>query len=107
MQWVSMGRYFLDGLKSLESHPSVGEVRGTGLWLGLDFTIDKKTRASFPLPNLMSINARAKEKGVLVKTMGMALEFAPPLVITREEIDEVIPVLDECITEEERAMGLS
>ncbi|MGB5212160.1 MAG: aminotransferase class III-fold pyridoxal phosphate-dependent enzyme, partial [Anderseniella sp.] len=27
-----MGRYFLDGLKTLEHHPSVGEVRGTGLW---------------------------------------------------------------------------
>jgi adenosylmethionine-8-amino-7-oxononanoate aminotransferase len=101
-----MGRYFLEGLQSLEHHPSVGEVRGTGLWLGIDFTIDKKSRAPFPLPNLMSIIARAKEKGILVKTMGMALEFAPPLVIKKEEIDEAIPILDECITEEEKAMGL-
>jgi taurine-pyruvate aminotransferase len=102
-----MGNYFLEGLKTLEHHPSVGEVRGTGLWLGIDFTIDKNSRAPFPLDNLMSIITRAKEKGVLVKTMGMALEFAPPLIIKKEEIDEVIPVLDECITEEEKAMGLS
>ncbi len=85
----------------------MGEVRGTGLWLGIDFTSDKKSRAPFPLENLMSIISRAKEKGILVKTMGMALEFAPPLIIKKEEIDEVIPVLDECITAEEKLMGLS
>ena len=102
-----MGRYFLDGLKTLEHHPSVGEVRGTGLWLAIDFTINKKSRASFPLENLMSIIRRAKQKGILVKTMGMALEFAPPLIIKKEEIDAAILVLDACITEEEKAMGLS
>ncbi|MFC1831671.1 aspartate aminotransferase family protein [Thermodesulfobacteriota bacterium] len=102
-----MGLYFLEGLKTLENHPCVGEVRGTGLWLGIDFTINKKSRAPFPFENLMSIITRAKEKGILVKTMGMALEFAPPLIIKKEEIDEVIPILDECIAEEEKVMGLS
>jgi len=101
-----MGRYFLDGLKTLEHHPSVGEVRGTGLWLAIDFTIDKNSRTPFPFENLMNIITRAKQKGILVKTMGMALEFAPPLIIKKEEIDEVIPVLDACITEEEKDMGL-
>ena len=102
-----MGRYFLDGLKTLEHHPSVGEVRGTGLWLAIDFTVNKQSRTHFPLENLMNIIARAKQKGILLKTMGMALEFAPPLIIQKEEIDEAIPVLDSCITEEEKAMGLS
>ena len=36
-----MGRYFLDGLTSLLNHPSVGEVRGTGLWLAIDFTVNR------------------------------------------------------------------
>ncbi|MBT8271446.1 MAG: aspartate aminotransferase family protein [Desulfobacterales bacterium] len=102
-----MGRYFLDGLKTLEHHPSVGEVRGTGLWLAIDFTLNKKSRTPFPFENLMSIITRAKQKGLLVKTMGMALEFAPPLIIRKKEIDEAIPILDACITEEEKAMGLS
>jgi len=101
-----MGLYFLDGLKSLEQHPSVGEVRGTGLWLAIDFTLNKKSRTPFPFANLMSIITRAKQKGILVKTMGMALEFAPPLIIKKEDIDEAIPILDTCITEEEKAMGL-
>ena len=38
---------------------------------------------------------------------GDGLELAPPLIINKDEIDEVIPVLDACITEEEKAMGLS
>lgn len=101
-----MGRYFLDGLTSLLNHPSVGEVRGTGLWLAIDFTVNKNSRAPFPIENLMSIIARMKQRGVLVKTMGMALELAPPLIISRDEIDEVILILDTCISEEEKAMGL-
>ncbi len=60
----------------------------------------------FPLENLMGIIARMKQKGVLVKTMGMALELAPPLIIDKQDIDEVIPILDACIFEEEQSMGL-
>jgi adenosylmethionine-8-amino-7-oxononanoate aminotransferase len=101
-----MGNYFLDGLKTLERHPIVGEVRGTGLWLGLDFTSDKKIRAPFPLQRLNNIIARARQLGVLFKTMGFALEFAPPLIITKEDIDEALEVLERCISEEEKDMGL-
>ena len=43
-----MGVYFLERLKTLERHPIVGEVRGTGLWTAIDLTSDKKTRALFP-----------------------------------------------------------
>jgi len=101
-----MGNYFLDGLKTLERHPIVGEVRGTGLWLGLDFTSEKKSRAPFSISRTNNIIARAKQYGVLFKTMGSALEFAPPLIITREDIDEALEVLERCISEEEKAMGL-
>jgi 4-aminobutyrate aminotransferase-like enzyme len=38
--------------------------------------------------------------------MGQALEFAPPLIIQKEEIDEAIRILDGCITEEEKEMNL-
>ncbi len=101
-----MGEYFLDGLKTLERHPIVGEVRGTGLWLGLDFTSDKKTRSPFPVSRTNNIIARAKRYGVLFKTMGAALEFAPPLIIAKEDIDEALEVLERCISEEEKAMGV-
>jgi adenosylmethionine-8-amino-7-oxononanoate aminotransferase len=101
-----IGVHFLDGLRTLESHPIVGEARGTGLWTALDLTTDKESRAPFPQDRILSIIHRAKEKGLIIKTMGQALEFAPPLTIQREEIDEAVKILDQCLTEEERDMGL-
>jgi len=103
---AAIGDYFLDGLRTLAHHPSVGEVRGTGLWLAIDFTTDKKTRAPYPPANLLSMVARAKQKGMIIKMMGMALEFAPPLIIEKQDIDMALKILDECISEEESAMGL-
>jgi adenosylmethionine-8-amino-7-oxononanoate aminotransferase len=100
-----LGHYFLAGLKTLERHPIVGEARGTGLWLALDLTSDKNSRAPFPPDRLNHIIARAKQLGVLFKTMGWALEFAPPLIITKKDIDEAVAVLDQCISEEEKEMG--
>ena len=101
-----MGIYFLEKLKALESHPAVGEARGTGLWTAIDLTANKKTRALFPVDRMNNIIRRAKSKGLIIKTMGHALEFAPPLVIKKEEIDEAVRILDQCISEEEKEMGL-
>lgn len=101
-----MGIYFLERLKTLESHPAVGEVRGTGLWAAIDFTLDKRKKTTFPSQGINRLVERAKRKGLMIKTMGQALEFAPPLIIQKEEIDEAIRILEECIGEEEKEMGL-
>ena len=101
-----MGLHFLEKLKTLERHPIVGEVRGTGLWTAVDLTSDKKTRALFPGNRMNNIIQRSKTKGLIIKTMGHALEFAPPLIIQKEEIDEAVRILDESITEEENEMAL-
>jgi adenosylmethionine-8-amino-7-oxononanoate aminotransferase len=103
---LKMGAYFFERLKTLEHHSIVGEVRGTGLWTAIDLTTDKKKRHLFPVDRLNRIIERAKTKGLIIKTMGHALEFAPPLIIQKEEINEAIKVLDECLTEEEKEMGL-
>jgi len=103
-----MGGYFLSGLRELERHPWVGEARGTGLWCALDLTSDKKTRAMFSAADFPggAVVKRARDKGLIIKIMGPALEFAPPLIITTEEIDWALEVLDECLTEEEQARGV-
>lgn len=103
---AEMGRYFLEGLKHLEHHTIVGEARGRGLWLALDLTTDKKTRAPFPVDRIVNMISHAKQLGVIIKAMGCALEFAPPLIITKAEIDEALNVLDQCITEEEENMRI-
>jgi adenosylmethionine-8-amino-7-oxononanoate aminotransferase len=104
---ADMGAYFLERLKELEHHAIVGEVRGTGLWTAIDLTTDKDKRGPFPLSGLNSLVKRGREKGVILKYMGLALEFAPPLTISRDEIDAGIEVIDACLSEEERAMGLA
>lgn len=104
---AEMGSYFLETLRALARHPIVGEVRGIGLWLGIDCTLDKKTRASFPLERLQSLVSRALDKGLVIKLMGQALELAPPLVIQKREIDTAVEILDMCFSEESREMGLA
>jgi putrescine aminotransferase len=66
----------------------VGEVRGLGLWVAVDFTADRATRAPADGATLKAVVARARELGVLVSRNGSAIEVAPPLVISREELDE-------------------
>ena len=74
--------------------------------MAIDLTSDKKTRALFPVNRMNNIIQRAKTKGLIIKTMGHALEFAPSLIIKRDEIDEAVKILSECITKEEKEMGL-
>ena len=77
------------------------------MWLGIDFTLDRKTRAPFPMDRLNRMVQRAQRKGLIIKLMGQALEMAPPLVITKEEIDKGIAILHECIAEETKDTPLS
>jgi adenosylmethionine-8-amino-7-oxononanoate aminotransferase len=104
---AEMGQVFLEALKPLEAQPIVAEVRGTGLWLGLDFTVDKQTKGLFPMNRLEKLVERAKSKGLIIKLMGQALELAPPLVIEKDEIEEGTKILTECIAEEARDMNAS
>jgi adenosylmethionine-8-amino-7-oxononanoate aminotransferase len=103
-----LGKYFLEGLAELEHHPIVGEIRGTGLWTAIDFTADKKTRSPLPADNLVRMAARAKQKGLIIKLapVRQAFEFAPPLIIQKAEIDAAVKIIAECITEEEKDLGL-
>ena len=98
-----MGEYFLDGLKALARYQAVGEVRGIGLWAALDLTTDRSTRALFPADRLERMVQRAKEKGLIIKYMHCALEFAPSLIVTREDIDLALRIIDECLAEDARA----
>jgi adenosylmethionine-8-amino-7-oxononanoate aminotransferase len=97
---ATVGDYLLETMKTLEDHPMVGQVRGKGMWVGLDMTLDKKTRAPVPPETLARLIIRAKEKGLIIKMMGSALELAPPLIIEREEIDRALGLLRECLDEE-------
>jgi len=76
---ASLGPYFLERLRAIQA-PAVHEVRGQGLWIGME--LDRPARP---------FCERLKDAGVLCKeTHERVIRFAPPLVITREQIDWVV-----------------
>jgi ornithine--oxo-acid transaminase len=73
---AELGAYFLDRLRTLRS-PHVSEVRGLGLWIGIELN-----KAARPFCEAL------KEQGILCKeTHEKVIRIAPPLVITRKEVD--------------------
>ena len=104
---AEMGAYLLAALQDrLSGYPSVGEVRGAGLWVSADLTTDRRTRPVWPAANLGRLVLRAQERGYLIKAMGSAIELAPPYIISKEQIDQFVDIFAQCLTEEEKAMGL-
>ena len=100
-----MGRYLEKRLRGLaESHKSVGDVRGKGLFWGVELVRDRETREPFVTrkekfePNtLKRVSAAAMEMGVYVVNIINTLIVAPPLIATEKEIDEGIEVLDRAL----------
>jgi putrescine aminotransferase len=101
-----LGKYLLEALKPLEKHPIVGEVRGLGMWVAVDFTADKRTKAVFTDDTVRAIARRVRDKGVLVGTMGTAVEMAPPLTAKTEELDRLVRAMGEAIDEIARERNL-
>jgi len=89
-----LGTYFMSKLNGLqEKYRVVREVRGMGLMIGMEFRFD-----------VYNLILGSLKQGVLVLDAGRnVLRFLPPLVISREQLDRVIEVLDSVIGEEERA----
>ena len=76
---LELGNYFMEELKKIE-HPSIKEVRGRGLFIGVELT-----EAARPYCEEL------KELGLLCKeTHDTVIRFAPPLIITKEELDWAI-----------------
>jgi acetylornithine/N-succinyldiaminopimelate aminotransferase len=81
-----VGDYFFIRLKELKrKFPFVQEVRGKGLILGMELEMDGG-----------SIVKEMMQKGFLINcTMGNVLRFLPPLIVTKEEVDQMLKALEE------------
>ena len=89
------GAYFQQRLhETFDGHPMVGEVRGVGLMAALEFVADKETKTFFEPARGVGgkVSAAALAEGLIARAMpnGDILGFAPPLVITRDEVDRVV-----------------
>jgi len=105
----------LDQMKArLLPHPIVGDVRGRGLMLGFELVKDKATKEPFD-PKL-HISARLDDeafmRGLITYPCAGAIDgwagdmtlLAPPLIITREQVDEIVGLLDESLAALERGL---
>ena len=83
-----------DGLRSFADHPLVGNVRGVGMMGALELVADKDTRRAFDPEHHVKthlVNC-ARDNGVIIRyaAAGDTLSFAPPLIITDSEIEEML-----------------
>ncbi|MCW1920513.1 aminotransferase [Rhodobacter sp. KR11] len=82
--------------EAFAQHPFVGEVRGVGMMAAVEFVADRETKRGFD-PSLTvgaKVSAACRERGLIARAMphGDILGFAPPLVMTRAEIDEMMEI---------------
>lgn len=101
---VSAG--FQAGLRALSASPLVGEVRGIGLMAALELVADKAGKRSFDPARKIGpyLAARAKEHGLFVRAIGDSIIMAPPLIITREEVGELVRIVSVALAETEQAV---
>jgi putrescine aminotransferase len=84
--------YFAQRMNTLADHPLVGEVRTLGLLGAIELVADKLTRARFQPAGRAGELCRdlALQHGVVMRHVNESMITAPPLVITREQIDELV-----------------
>ena len=92
---AAMGDRLLAGLRGLqEKYACIGDVRGLGLMIGVEFVKDRGTRE--PAPDLLrDLVLAAFRRGLLLLGAGKStLRLAPPLVVDREDVDTALTLLD-------------
>ena len=87
----------------VDKHETVGDVRGRGLMIGVEIVEDKQTRKQAGKMR-DHIVALAFERGLLLLGCGEnSLRLCPALIVTQNEIDVALDILEECIVLAERA----
>lgn len=94
---VTVGAYLIEQLKTLESLPLVGDVRGMGLFAGIEFVRNKETKEPITEAEMATIMGRMMQQNVIVGRtnssfdgLNTVMNFAPSLVITKEQVDRVV-----------------
>jgi L-2,4-diaminobutyrate transaminase len=90
-------------------HPNVGDIRGAGLFLGVELVADKATKASPEDPALLGwLTDVMRQRGLILRNDDRndpTTQICPPLVITEAECDRVVAILAEAFDELGRRLG--
>jgi 4-aminobutyrate aminotransferase len=94
----NVGAYLEDGLRKLQDkYDVIGDVRGFGMMLGVEFVTDKKTLK--PAPELRDkIEYACYERGLIILGCGNnSIRWSPPLILSKENVDVALQIFDEAI----------
>jgi 4-aminobutyrate aminotransferase len=96
---AKVGEYTLDALCEIATrHPCIGDVRGIGLMIGIEFVKDGKTREPDSKLRDRVVDC-AFERGLLTLGCGRStIRFSPPLSVSQTEMDEGLAIFEEAVT---------
>ncbi len=103
---TEVGNYTLDALAEIMArHPSIGDVRGIGLMIGIEFVLDRESKE--PAIKLRDeIVDLAFERGLLTLGCGQStIRFSPPLSVSISEVNDALEIFEEAITLAEENNG--
>ena len=111
---TTMGNYLLDGLNGLkEKHAIIGDVRGRGLFAGIELVKDRETKEPLPEPMANATIGAAKAAGVLIgkttrsfRGFNNTITLCPALTSTKSDIEELVAGIDTALTTVEQKFGL-
>lgn len=97
-----LGQHALERLNEIKDrYPVIGDVRGLGLFLGIELVKDRQTRER-ACDEAEAVMYAALSKGLSFKlTMGNIITLTPALTITRQEMDKALDIIEGCIAEVE------
>jgi len=106
---AEMGEHLGARLEALRRYPIVGDVRGIGLLRAVELVADRETRA--PLDSSLDVGGFVRDhcyrNGMILRNNGDILVLAPPLVVTREIIDEIADNIESGIVAAIERFGLA
>ena len=96
-----VGAHLVQRLEGLHSLGIMGEIRGKGLMIGVELVRDPATKTPFPpRTNLgVRIGKRCLQHGLLLRFDPHWIAFGPPLIVTEQDVDQMVAILEQSIRE--------
>ncbi|MEW6358211.1 MAG: aspartate aminotransferase family protein [Planctomycetota bacterium] len=91
-----LGKRLKKRLEELYKYPIVGDVRGIGTLWAVELVTDRKTREPHPKAGA-AVNTWCREHGMILRNNGNLLVLAPALIMTDEQADEMVGMMEEAI----------
>jgi 4-aminobutyrate--pyruvate transaminase len=98
---AARGQQLVNGLKRLEAHPHVGNTRGKGLMGLIEVVKNQESKEGFAASEGIGpkLQAASRKRGLIARCNDTGFAIAPPLVISKEEIDQTLNILEDSLKE--------